>query len=48
MAIDCLWEMPAHLHHHYDDAAADADADDDDGAADWALGQTPPHIHGPL
>lgn len=40
--------MPAHLHHHYDDAAADADADDDDGAADWALGQTPPCIHGPL
>lgn len=30
--------MPAHLHHHYDDA------DDDDGA-DWALGQTPPHIY---
>lgn len=40
--------MPAHLHHHYDDAAADADDDDDDGAADWALGQTPPRIHGPL
>lgn len=42
MAIDCLWEMPAHLYHHYHDA------DGDDDGTDWALGNTPlKHTHTP-